>query len=183
MASWMTFTRCSALLFLCLGIAHASTPAPLVLDLTVSTNSNPIQGNTHSTLHNKLARRNQGPDGNTISLPLDTTELQIFANLSIGTPPQPLKFIIDTNSADLVVHPSSYTACSNASFQCSSTGTYNANKSSTYHYNSSDYSIDFATGYHVAGDYATDVVTIAGTSFDEMVFAIAYDGNLTTGES
>jgi hypothetical protein len=104
-----------------------------------------------------------------------------FVKASIGTPPQQLQWLVDTNSADLLAPAPSNPVCDNKA--CAYGGTYRANKSSTYQYLNSNYSVTFGGGTTSRGDYATDIFHIEGSELLQMRFAIGYNGTVSAGES
>ncbi|KIX06665.1 uncharacterized protein Z518_04641 [Rhinocladiella mackenziei CBS 650.93] len=161
----MLFSAILACLWLSLGSVHAAA-SPLVLDLVA-------EHRTRWNHNSRLARRRSGP----VAVDIDGTAVSYYANGSLGTPPQDIRFIVDTNSADLLALARANPACDGGA--CSYGGTYKPNSSSTYNYVTSNFSITFEDGSTSRGDYATDKFTIGGTEIDKMKFAIGYDGNLT----
>lgn len=150
-----------ATLWLCASIVHGGA-SPLILDVVAEKGG----------IHRRLSRR-EGP----ITVDLDDEAVNFYANLSVGTPPQSLRFLVDTNSADLVAQASSNPACRDHT--CSDAGTYTANSSGSYEYQWSNFSIEFSSGLVSTGDYATETVSFANTTIQAMEFAVGYAGNLT----
>lgn len=95
-------------------------------------------------------------------------------NLTLGTPQQHFQVNIDTGSSDLWVNTPDSDLCSRAGSPCNDTGTYNANASSTYNYVGSWFNITYVDGSGAAGDYATDILRVAGETIDDFQFGIGY---------
>ena len=102
-------------------------------------------------------------------------------NISIGTPPQDLRFRVDTGSSDLWTNTGSSRICSLRQDPCSISGVYNANSSSTYEFVSDDFSVSYVDGSGASGDYVTDTVSIGGQSLDSLQFGIGYQSESPAG--
>jgi len=162
--------RCILLLALWLFASAAiSAKAPVVLNLIKE--QLPRQSRPTSRFRS-LARR-VDPLAIDLQYHLDA----YYANVSIGTPPQTLRLVVDTNSADLLVLAPSSPVCTSSDNACAFAGTYDANASSTYDYYASNFSVTSGSGWS-KGDYATEDVTVAGTTVQAMQFAIGYQGDL-----
>jgi Eukaryotic aspartyl protease len=85
-----------------------------------------------------------------------------------------LRLDIDTGSSDVWANSASSNLCAGQSSTCSVSGTYTANQSTTYSYINSDFYIKYADNSGAQGDYATDVLTIGGTSIANVPFGIGY---------
>ncbi|KAI9788211.1 MAG: Vacuolar protease A [Peltula sp. TS41687] len=95
------------------------------------------------------------PDGDRHPVPVsDFLNAQYFAELSIGTPPQNFKVVLDTGSSNLWV-PSQQ--CN--SIACYLHSTYDSSASSTYKANGSSFEIRYGSG-SLTGFVSQDVVTI-----------------------
>ncbi|KZT26870.1 endopeptidase [Neolentinus lepideus HHB14362 ss-1] len=92
---------------------------------------------------------------------------QYFTEISLGTPPQVFKVILDTGSSNLWV-PS--TKCT--SIACFLHAKYDATQSSTYKANGSEFSIQYGTG-SMEGYVSNDVLTIGDISIKSQDFAEA----------
>ncbi|TFK56005.1 endopeptidase [Heliocybe sulcata] len=92
---------------------------------------------------------------------------QYFTEISLGTPPQVFKVILDTGSSNLWV-PS--TKCT--SIACFLHAKYDAEKSSTYKANGSEFSIQYGTG-SMEGYVSNDVLTIGDITIQGQDFAEA----------
>ncbi|QSZ35474.1 hypothetical protein DSL72_008344 [Monilinia vaccinii-corymbosi] len=124
----------------------------------------------------KLRRRSK-----TVASTLDNEETLYFANGTLGTPPQELRFHIDTGSSDLWVNTASSTLCSKQGSPCKAAGTYSANSSSTYRFVSNYFNISYVDGSGASGDYVTDIFTIGGTKLDQLQFGIGYVSSSAEG--
>jgi hypothetical protein len=71
--------------------------------------------------------------------------------------------------------------CESQGANCDVSGTYNANKSSTYTYVNSDFYIKYADDSGAQGDYATDTLTVSGTSIANVPFGIGYVSSSSQG--
>lgn len=103
-----------------------------------------------------------------------------FANVSLGTPAQPLQLHIDTGSSDLWTNVADSTFCKSSQDPCYG-GTYKANSSSTYKYVSSKFNITYADGSGAVGDYATDTLAIGGVTLQNLQFGIGYQSGSQEG--
>jgi hypothetical protein len=104
-----------------------------------------------------------------------------FANVSLGTPPQSLRLDIDTGSSDIWANSATSSLCKQGDGQCDQSGTYTANSSSSYQYVNSLFSIKYADGSASQGDYATDTLTVSGTSIPNVPFGIGYKSSSAQG--
>lgn len=92
---------------------------------------------------------------------------QYFAEISVGTPPQPFKVVLDTGSSNLWV-PS--VKCN--SIACFLHTKYDSTKSSTYHANGSSFEIRYGSG-SLSGFVSNDVVQIGDMKIKNQDFAEA----------
>ncbi|KAI0320807.1 aspartic peptidase A1 [Amylostereum chailletii] len=92
---------------------------------------------------------------------------QYFTEISIGSPPQTFKVILDTGSSNLWV-PS--TQCT--SIACFLHTKYDSSSSSTYKANGSSFSIQYGSG-SMEGFVSKDTLTIGDLSIEDSLFAEA----------
>lgn len=105
-----------------------------------------------------------GPQLLTHSLP-DYLNAQYFSEITLGTPPQSFKVILDTGSSNLWV-PS--TRCK--SIACYLHAKYSAEDSSTYKANGTEFKIQYGTG-SLEGVISNDVMTIGDLTIKGQDFA------------
>lgn len=117
----------------------------------------------------------------TLQADLTNEQTLYFVNISLGTPSQSLRLDIDTGSSDLWTNAASSQLCQDQRNYCSESGTYDSNSSSSYNYVNSDFYIKYADGTYAIGDYATDTVSIGGSSIDGMQFGIGYNSTSQNG--
>ncbi|KAF7721969.1 hypothetical protein EC973_003882 [Apophysomyces ossiformis] len=100
---------------------------------------------------------------------------QYLIQVGIGTPPQQFAVTLDTGSADLWV-PSSACPTSACPYE-----RFDQSKSSTFKALNQDFGVRYGIG-NVNGTYATDTVTVAGTTVKNQQFGLATSTNdiLTT---
>lgn len=118
---------------------------------------------------------------NTLQADLTNEETLYFVNISLGSPAQSLRLDIDTGSSDLWTNAASSSLCQDQRGFCSESGTYDSNSSSSYNYVNSDFYIKYADGTYAIGDYATDTVSIGGSSIEGMQFGIGYNSTSQNG--
>lgn len=104
-------------------------------------------------------------------------ETLYFCNVTIGTPEQNLRLILDTGSSDLWCNAANSTLCSSSRDPCRIPGSFDPNSSSSLSYVSSDFNITYADGTGAAGDYVTDTLHIGGTTVKNFQFGIGYSSS------
>lgn len=101
-------------------------------------------------------------------------------NVTLGTPPQKLRLLLDTGTSDTWVNVATSELCADPKAACSPFGTYDANSSSTYSYIEGGFNISALAS--ILGDYATDTLTMGTTTFPSMQFGIAYSSTDPQGD-
>ncbi|KAL4861120.1 hypothetical protein BDV12DRAFT_75594 [Aspergillus spectabilis] len=117
----------------------------------------------------------------TISQSIDNEETLYFCNVTIGTPEQSLRLILDTGSSDLWCNAANSTLCSSSKDPCRISGSYDPDSSSSYTYVSSDFNISYADGSGAAGDYVKDTLGIGGATIRDFQFGIGYSSSSAEG--
>lgn len=97
-----------------------------------------------------------------------------FANVSLGTPAQKLRLVIDTGSSDLWVNAPNSTLCEEHKDYCDISGTYDSSDSSSVSFVSENFNITYADSSGASGNYLTDTVTIGGSTLKDFQFGVGY---------
>lgn len=97
-----------------------------------------------------------------------------YCNVSLGTPEQSLRLVLDTGSSDLWCNAPNSTVCSSQGDPCSLSGTYDSSASSTYSFVSSDFNISYADNSGASGDYVTDTLHIGDTTLQNFQFGVGF---------
>ncbi|PYH98933.1 acid protease [Aspergillus ellipticus CBS 707.79] len=154
-----------------LTLRERDSPAIVALDIKRKDILDPIE-------RDRLRRKR---DTTTIDQAIDNEETLYFCNITLGTPGQSLRLVLDTGSSDLWCNAANSTFCSSSTDPCRISGSYNPNNSSTYAYVSSDFNISYADGTGAAGAYATDSLHIGGASLNDFQFGIGYSSSSSEG--
>jgi hypothetical protein len=101
-------------------------------------------------------------------------ETLYYCNITLGTPEQSLRLVIDTGSSDLWCNTPNSTLCESSADACRSSGTYDSSSSSSYSFVSSDFNISYADGSGAAGDYVSDTLTIGQTTIMDFQFGVGF---------
>ncbi len=109
-------------------------------------------------------------------------DVNYYVNVTLGTPPQNLRLLLDTGTADTWVKAATSDECTSTGNPCSTFGTYDANSSSTYSYIGPGFNLTTLTGDFAIGDYATDTLTVGSTTFPTLQIGIASSSNNPQGE-
>ncbi|KAF7126161.1 hypothetical protein CNMCM5793_002583 [Aspergillus hiratsukae] len=154
----------------CLTLHERDVPAVVSLDIKRSIISDPVA-------RDRVRRKRDKTIGQT----LDNEESLYFCNVTLGTPGQALRLVLDTGSSDLWCNAPNSTLCSASGDSCSVSGSYDPDSSSTYAYVSSDFNISYADGTGAAGVYATDTLHIGGATIKDLQFGIGYTSSSSEG--
>ncbi|KAL4958816.1 pepsin-like aspartic protease [Aspergillus stella-maris] len=117
----------------------------------------------------------------TVSQVIDNEETLYFCNVTVGTPGQSLRLILDTGSSDLWCNAVNSTLCSSSRDSCRLSGSFDPEKSSSYSYVSSDFNISYADGTGAAGDYIKDTLRIGGATIEGFQLGIGYTSSSLEG--
>ncbi|KAH1979617.1 hypothetical protein KXW88_007074 [Aspergillus fumigatus] len=154
----------------CLTLHQRDVPAVVSLDIKRSIVSDPV-------VRDRVRRKRDKAIGQT----LDNAETLYFCNVTLGTPGQALRLVLDTGSSDLWCNAANSTLCSDSNDSCNISGSYDPSSSSTYAYVSSDFNISYADGTGAVGDYATDILHIGGSTLRNLQFGIGYSSTSSEG--
>ncbi|KAK3117728.1 hypothetical protein LTR53_000657 [Teratosphaeriaceae sp. CCFEE 6253] len=107
-----------------------------------------------------------------------------YANVTVGTPPQPQVVILDTGSSDLYFDASSAAACLDETgpYSCRG-GEFDSTKSTTYTVVDPypAFNTSFGDGSTASGPFAEDMIGIGDVTIDNVQFGVAEEVNSTTG--
>ncbi|KAL8781712.1 MAG: hypothetical protein Q9203_000153 [Teloschistes exilis] len=105
----------------------------------------------------------------------DNQRTYYTANLSVGTPPQNVRLVLDTGSADMWINAHNAPFCQPLGQGPCLGGTYDANASTTYRYIDSKFDITYNPQLYGRGDHASDIVHFGGHVLTGAEFGIGYD--------
>ncbi|KAJ5092254.1 hypothetical protein NUU61_007124 [Penicillium alfredii] len=111
----------------------------------------------------------------------DLQETLYFSNVTLGTPKQTLRLVLDTGSSDLWCNAPNSSLCTSNDDPCSSSGTYDSSASSTYSFVSSDFNISYADGSGAVGNYVTDTLRIGDATIKDFQFGVGYSSGSSEG--
>jgi hypothetical protein len=111
---------------------------------------------------------------------INQKELSYYVNVTLGTPPQKLRLLLDTGTSDTWVNVPTSDLCADPDNPCTQFGLYDSNSSSTYSYIEGGFNISELAS--IVGDYATDTLTIGSTTFPSLQFGIAYSSTDPQGD-
>jgi Eukaryotic aspartyl protease len=149
------------------------TPRPRVVSLDLK-RSTAALSNHIAHDRSRLARR-----AGTVSETLDNEETLYYADVTIGTPAQPLRLHLDTGSSDLWVNIAISSLCESGQNGGCQGGTYSPTSSSTYSYVNGEFNISYVDGTSASGDYIKDTLSIGGQTLDNFQFGI---GSISSSE-
>ncbi|KAF2720049.1 acid protease, partial [Polychaeton citri CBS 116435] len=108
-----------------------------------------------------------------------------YANISVGTPPQPQTVILDTGSSDLYFDASSAQECTlpEDNPNACQGGTFNPDASKTYEIaaQSPAFNTSFGDGTTAQGPFGRDTVCVADVCISNVQFGLATEVDSTTG--
>ncbi|EXJ72369.1 uncharacterized protein A1O5_04873 [Cladophialophora psammophila CBS 110553] len=117
---------------------------------------------------------------NTVEQTLDNEQSLYYANITLGTPAQPLRLHIDTGSSDLWVNTASSSFCESSQDPCEG-GTYDSSASSTYKLINDQFNISYVDGTGAVGDYVADSLEFGGITLTDFQFGIGQTSSSQQG--
>ncbi|KAI7205546.1 hypothetical protein KC316_g187 [Hortaea werneckii] len=106
-----------------------------------------------------------------------------YANVTVGTPPQPQVVILDSGSSDLYFDSAHAATCQTTGEYSCRGGTFSPDDSSTYHVvdPSPAFNTSFGDGSTAEGPFGEDTVGIGDVRIENVQFGVAQEVNATTG--
>jgi len=99
----------------------------------------------------------------------------------VGSPPQEVKLHVDTGSSDMWVNTPSSEYCSAERRPCANAGTYDPAHSTTQKFIDNTFNISYVDGSGASGDFVTDVLTIGGTTVEDLQFGVGTNSSSPRG--
>jgi len=118
----------------------------------------------------------------TVTEALYNAQYLYIANVTIGTPAQPISLQIDTGSSDIWMSSSTAQNCTGAAGKvlCAG-GTFNSGASSTYKVIDNTFNISYVDGTFSLGDYISDTIRIGGVTVPNQQMGLAFRTSIGTG--
>ncbi|KAI1497918.1 aspartic peptidase domain-containing protein [Biscogniauxia marginata] len=108
-----------------------------------------------------------------------------YAQVFLGTPPQPVSLVLDTGSSDVWVLDTNANLCRSEKLQAYYGGcisTYNPSESSTYSMVSRDsFRIQYVDSSGAEGDYIKDTFSIGGANITNLQMGLAENSSINSG--
>lgn len=127
-------------------------------------------------LKSPALRKRQG----TVAVTLGNEQVLYYANVSVGTPGQPIQMQVDTGSSDVWMSDSSAQFCQQNNYNCEG-GTFTPSQSSSYHALSTIFNITYVDGTGSTGNYFTDNLSVGGVTLTGLEMGLATDTSIGTG--
>jgi hypothetical protein len=167
-----------ALLFLITATASALTASPKVVKFPIARSAQP-----NSQPDSPLTKRDHVLSTLVNEEVQASAQLFYYLNITVGTPPQKLAVQIDTGSSDLWVLAPDADACQQITgVDGCNWGTFDPKTSSTFQeIQNGTFSISYADGTQISGDYVSDVVGFGGNvTVKQQTMGLAYS---TSGDT
>lgn len=103
-------------------------------------------------------------------LDLDPSAVSLTVNVTLGTPPRILQFLLEIAQGDTNVLSKQATICQKNGCPY---GAFDQNSSSTYKATRSNFTNNYGDGTYGDGIYATDTLNISGTSVNAFQFGLS----------
>ncbi|KAI7341475.1 hypothetical protein KC315_g92 [Hortaea werneckii] len=131
----------------------------------------------------KRADGNRTVETNVFDVRTWSTGGAYYANVTVGTPPQPQVVILDTGSADLYFDSTDAGTCQLTGKYACKGGTFSPDNSSTYQVVDPFPAFDtaFGDGSSATGEYGEDTVGIGDVRIENVQFGLASSLYITTG--
>ncbi|KIW97305.1 uncharacterized protein Z519_02697 [Cladophialophora bantiana CBS 173.52] len=167
-------TALAAPLVSAIHLAPRSVSSPRTISLPLQRRQVP------DVLAHERSRLRKRQTQNTVEQTLDNEQSLYYANITLGTPAQPLRLHIDTGSSDLWVNTASSSFCESNQDPCEG-GTYDSSASSTYKLINDQFNISYVDGTGAVGDYVADSLQFGGVTLTDFQFGIGQTSSSQQG--
>ena len=116
----------------------------------------------------------------TVPVTLGNEQVLYYANVSVGTPGQPIQMQVDTGSSDVWMSDSTAAFCRQNTYNCQG-GTFTPSRSSTYNQLATIFNITYVDGTGSTGRYFTDNIGVGGITLNGLEMGLATNTTVGTG--
>ncbi|KAI7370714.1 hypothetical protein KC354_g1069 [Hortaea werneckii] len=163
--------------------AAAATTVSALPEIPITKRDGELKASERARGVEKRADGNGTVETNVFDVRTWSTGGAYYANVTVGTPPQPQVVILDTGSADLYFDSTDASTCSLTNEYAYKGSTFSPDNSSTYQVVDPYPAFDtaFGDGSTATGEYGEDTVGIGDVRIENVQFGLAEGLYITTG--
>ncbi|KAI7572936.1 hypothetical protein KC317_g326 [Hortaea werneckii] len=163
--------------------AAAATAVSALPEVAITKRDGELKASERARGVEKRADGNGTVETNVFDVRTWSTGGAYYANVTVGTPPQPQVVILDTGSADLYFDAADAPTCQLTGKYACKGGTFAPDNSSTYQVVDPFPAFDtsFGDGSSATGEYGEDTVGIGDVRIENVQFGLASSLYITTG--